>query len=57
VVVAVIPIGIFIFIMLFNPDQLDPLFSTTFGQISGISAIFMVIIGFYVIRRIVRIEL
>jgi len=43
--------------MLFNPDQLDPLFSTTFGQISGISAIFMVIAGFYVIRRIVRIEL
>ena len=57
VVVAVIPIGIFIFIMLFNPDQLDPLFSTTFGQISGIMAIFMVIIGFFVIRRIVRIEL
>jgi len=57
VVVALIPIGIFVFIMLFNPDQLDPLFDTTFGQISGISAIFMVIIGFYVIRRIVRIEL
>jgi Flp pilus assembly protein TadB len=43
--------------MAFNPSQLDPLFHDSFGQISGIAAIFMVIAGFYVIRRIVRIEL
>jgi tight adherence protein B len=57
VVVAMVPLGIFLFIMAFNPSQLDPLFHDSFGQISGIAAIFMVIAGFYVIRRIVRIEL
>ena len=41
----------------YNPDQLDPLFNTPIGQISGISAIFMAIVGFYVIRKIVSIEL
>ena len=43
--------------MLFNPDFLDPLVNTIVGQIAGIAAIFMVVIGFYVIRRIVSIEL
>jgi len=57
VVVAMVPIGIFLFIMLFNPDQLAPLFHNTFGQISGVMAIFMVIAGFFTIRRIIRIEL
>ncbi len=57
VVVAMVPVGIFLFLMLFNPSHLDPLFHETVGQVSGIVAIFMVIAGFYVIRRIVSIEL
>jgi tight adherence protein B len=57
IVVAMVPVGIFLFIMTFNPGQLDPLFHDTVGQISGIMAIFMVIAGFLVIRKIVSIEL
>ncbi len=36
VVVAMVPVGIFLFLMLFNPSHLDPLFQETFGQISGV---------------------
>ena len=57
VVVGLVPLGIFLFIMLANPHQLDPLFHQTIGQIAGISAIFMTLLGFYIIRRIVTIEL
>ncbi len=57
VVVALVPLGIFLFIMLANPHQLDPLFHQTIGQVAGISAIFMTLLGFYIIRRIVTIEL
>jgi tight adherence protein B len=57
VVVGLVPLGIFLFIMLANPHQLDPLFHQTIGKIAGISAIFMTLLGFYIIRRIVTIEL
>ena len=57
VIVAMVPLGIFLFLMLVNPDHLDPLFHRAIGQVAGISAIFMVILGFYIIRRIVTIEL
>jgi tight adherence protein B len=57
VVVACVPLGIFLFLMLVNPDHLDPLFHRMIGQVAGIAAIFMTLIGFYVIRRIVSIEL
>jgi tight adherence protein B len=57
VVVGLVPLGIFLFIMLANPHQLDPLFHQTIGQIAGISAIFMTLLGFYIIRRIVTTEL
>jgi tight adherence protein B len=57
VVVALVPVGIFLFLMLVNPSHLDPLFHRTVGQISSIAAILMVLLGFYVIRRIVTIEL
>ena len=43
--------------MLVNPDHLDPLFHQLIGQVAGIAAIFMTVIGFYIIRRIVTIEL
>jgi Flp pilus assembly protein TadB len=40
-----------------QPLHLDPLFHQTLGQVAGIAAIFMTLLGFYVIRRIVTIEL
>jgi tight adherence protein B len=57
VVVACVPLGIFLFLMLVNPSHLDPLYHRTIGQVAGIAAIFMTLTGFYVIRRIVSIEL
>ncbi|MCZ7590602.1 MAG: type II secretion system F family protein [Gaiella sp.] len=57
VVIALVPIGIFVFLVLVNPSQLDPLFHETLGQVMGIMAILMTLLGFYVIRRIIAIEL
>jgi len=57
VVIAMVPLGIFFFLMLVNPSHLDPLFHQTLGQVAGIGAIFMTLLGFYIIRRIVTIEL
>ena len=57
VVVACVPLGIFLFLMLVNPAHLDPLFHQTIGQVAGIAAILMTLVGFYIIRKIVTIEL
>jgi len=57
VVVACVPLGIFLFLMLVNPSHLDPLFHRMIGQVAGIAAILMTLLGFYIIRRIVSIEL
>jgi tight adherence protein B len=57
VVVALVPVGIFVFLLLVNPDHLDPLFHQTIGQVASIMAILMCLLGFYVIRRIISIEL
>jgi tight adherence protein B len=57
VVVAMVPIGIFIFLLLVNPSHLDPLFHDPIGQIGMVAAVLMTITGFYVIRRIITIEL
>jgi tight adherence protein B len=57
VVVALVPIGIFIFLLLVNPSHLDPLFHDPIGQIGMVAAVLMTITGFYVIRRIIAIEL
>jgi tight adherence protein B len=57
IVIALVPVGIFVFLMLVNPNQLDPLFHETLGQVMGIMAIVMCLFGFYVIRRIITIEL
>jgi tight adherence protein B len=57
VVVALVPIGIFVFLLLVNPDHLDPLFHRTIGQVASVMAILMCLAGFYVIRRIISIEL
>ena len=56
-IIAAVPVGIFIFLIFVNPDHLDPLFNDPLGQVASISAIVMVLSGFYMIRRIVSIEL
>lgn len=56
-IIAAVPVGIFVFLVFVNPDHLDPLFHRPLGQVAGIMAIVMVLAGFYMIRRIVAIEL
>jgi tight adherence protein B len=56
-VVAAVPVGLFAFIALINPQQLDPLFHRAIGQVAFVFAICAVLGGFYIIRRIVTIEL
>jgi tight adherence protein B len=56
-IIAAVPVGIFIFLVFVNPSHLDPLFHDPLGQVASISAIVMVLVGFYMIRRIVSIEL
>ena len=56
-VVAGVPVGVAAFLLATNPDYLDPLFHRAIGQVAGVAAILMALGGFYVIRRIVAIEL
>jgi tight adherence protein B len=56
-VVAGVPIGVALFLLATNPDYLDPLFHRLIGQVAGVAAIVMALAGFYIIRRIVSIEL
>ena len=56
-VIAMVPIGILIFLLLVNPSHLDPLVHRTVGQMASVAAVVMMILGFYVIRRIITIEL
>ena len=56
-VVAGVPVGVALFLLVTDPDYLDPLFHQLIGQVAGIAAIFMAVAGFYIIRRIVAIEL
>jgi tight adherence protein B len=57
VVVAMVPVGIFLFLLVVNPSHLDPLFHDPIGQIGLVGAVVMTITGFYIIRRIIQIEL
>jgi tight adherence protein B len=56
-VIALVPVGILVFLLLVNPSHLDPLIHETVGQVASVSAVLMMILGFYVIRRIITIEL
>ncbi len=56
-VVAAVPVGLFVFIALVNPQQLDPLFHRPIGQVGLVFAVCAIVAGFYIIRRIVTIEL
>jgi Flp pilus assembly protein TadB len=46
-----------LFLLLFSPDFLSPLFHNLIGQVFAIGAVVMMILGFLIIRKIVRIEL
>jgi tight adherence protein B len=56
-VVAGVPVGVMLFLLLFSPDFLSPLFHNLIGQVFAIGAVVMMILGFLIIRKIVRIEL
>jgi len=56
-VVAGVPVGVASFLLLVNPSYLDPLFHRLIGQVALIMAVLMALGGFYVIRRIIAIEL
>ena len=56
-VVAGVPIGVAAFLLVTNPNYLDPLFHQLIGQVAGVAAIVMAIAGFIIIRKIVSIEL
>jgi tight adherence protein B len=56
-VVAGVPVGVLIFLLVVNPGYLDPLFHQPIGQFASVMAVLMAAVGFYIIRRIVAIEL
>lgn len=56
-VITGVPIGLFAFILLINPDQIEPLFHHPVGQVSFVLAILGIFAGSYFIKRIVNIEL
>jgi tight adherence protein B len=56
-VIAFVPLGILIFLVMVNPSHLDPLIHETVGQVASVMAVLMMMLGFYVIRRIITIEL
>ena len=56
-VVAAVPVAVFIFIAVINPQQLEPLFHNPIGQAGLVYAVGGCFVGFYLIRKIVTIEL
>jgi tight adherence protein B len=56
-IIAAVPLVLLVFIALVNPDHLDPLFDRAIGQVSLVMAGIGMLIGFYLIRKIVSIEL
>jgi tight adherence protein B len=56
-VVAGVPVGVAAFLLVTNPDYLDPLFHNPVGQVAAVMAVVMAIAGFMIIRKIVSIEL
>ena len=55
-VLAILPFAMGAFISLVNPSYMEPLFNERMGQIAIGGAVVMVIIGFFVIQRIVDID-
>ena len=55
-VLAVLPFGLAALLSVISPSYLEPLFTEKIGQIAICGAVLMVLIGFFVINRIVDIE-
>lgn len=55
-VLAALPIALGAFLAVVNPSYMEPLFTERLGQMAICFAIFLVIIGFIVIQRIVDID-
>lgn len=51
-----LPFAVAGFLLLTNPDYLDPLFSTVTGLVMVAGAAVMMVIGFFVMSRIIKIE-
>ena len=56
-VVAGVPVGVVLFLLVVSPEFLSPLIHTLIGQVFAIGAAVMMGLGFMIIRRIVTIEL
>lgn len=55
-ILGALPFAVAGFLLLTNPDYLDPLFSTLPGLVMVVGASVMMVIGFFVMSRIIRIE-
>ena len=55
-VLAVLPFGLAALLSVISPSYMEPLFTERIGQIAICGAVLMVLIGFFVINRIVDIE-
>lgn len=56
IVLALLPVGVGVIMMMINPGYLDPLFNESIGQACIVGAIVLEIIGYFVIQRIVDIK-
>ena len=57
VVLAALPIGLAAILSFVNPTYLDPLWNEDMGRMAVAGGIILEIIGFYVINRIVNIDI
>lgn len=55
-VLAALPVGMCIMLNVISPGYLDPLFNNRIGQMAIGAAVVLILIGFFVIQRIVDIE-
>lgn len=55
-IISAVPFVLFFFLLLVNPDHLQPLFNTLTGQIGAIAALVGIVSGSLVIKRIVEFE-
>lgn len=56
IVLACIPVALALFFYVSSPEYLEPLLTTNIGRIAIIGALFLVIMGFIIIRKIVDIK-
>lgn len=56
IVLACIPVALGLFLYVSSPEYLEPLLTTDIGRIAIIGAVFLVIVGFAIIRKIVDIK-